>query len=413
MICGSVNRFLGSCCREEASKIMRFISTCNMRPSGTSVASWLLHLRMHPFEDSWSITPFINGRTSACIACVTIMDGSDRSWGECGCNRTYGNDFVRFEAFTRTSGMAVDSKGVPICKIKSGWRLSATIGHFNKCSANSTTAELLNRKFAFCTPAKIGKPIAFAKSDIASSIILWSLFPSTDKRMLPTTIIPRLDSAIRFATSCTASGDPNLIDRAYDFDQTSPIDDQRSKPGTSVNRTPLNLVKELILESPRIGPASGARFSRNWILIWTGPRSSLARCMAWQASESAIDTGISSLGGKISRNQRMYESENVFTWSIAWFAPMARLSYGRSAVKTNKGNPSIPASIMAGYRLATAVPLDVRTAHRLPVPRTNPTARKPAARSSWTLMAWTTPTLERTALAIAATNGVDRDPGQT
>ena len=81
--------------------------------------------------------------------------------------------------------------------------------------------------------------------------------------MLPTTIIPRLDSAIRFATSCTASGDPNLIDRAYDFDQTSPIDDQRSKPGTSVNRTPLNLVKELILESPRIGPASGARFSRN------------------------------------------------------------------------------------------------------------------------------------------------------
>jgi len=101
------------------------------------------------------------------------------------------------------------------------------------------------------------------------------------------------------------------ITSEWDYDHLLPLSDHLLNPAISVQRLVEKHVTEPTRLSPRTGPASGARFARNWMFRWTGPRSSFATETAWFASDSAKDTGTSSLGGAISRKHLMYEPEKT------------------------------------------------------------------------------------------------------
>ena len=69
-------------------------------------------------------------------------------------------------------------------------------------------------------------------------------------------------------------------------------------------------------------------------------------------------------------------------WRIAWFAPQSINSGGLSAVKKTTRSPVNPASINAGYKLATAVPDVTITATGSLVAFASPNAKCPSPRSS-------------------------------
>jgi hypothetical protein len=91
------------------------------------------------------------------------------------------------------------------------------------------------------------------------------------------------------------------------------------------------------------------------------------------AAVAQTRAGAPSPGGDKSTWYRTNEPK-IFVWSIVWFAPLPRDSDGRSAVSNNKGALDSHASTHAGSKFATAVPLDVITAHpALPNPAPFPT----------------------------------------
>ena len=95
-------------------------------------------------------------------------------------------------------------------------------------------------------------------------------------------------------------------------------------------------------------------------------------------------------------------------WSVVWLALVPRSRPGRSAVTASRGTPACAASSIAGWRLATAVPLVHITAARLPV-LDSPSARKPADRSSIRVCSRTSPA--RAAAWTAKDSGALREPG--
>lgn len=90
---------------------------------------------------------------------------------------------------------------------------------------------------------------------------------------------------------------------------------------------------------------------------------------------------------------------------MAWLAPEARSSDGRSPVNNSMGICAMLASTTAGIRLATAVPEEVMIGAGRPVAFANPNAQNPRERSSMqgTIVArgWD---------AIANVSGDDLDP---
>mmetsp|Transcript_7779 Transcript_7779/g.28617 ORF Transcript_7779/g.28617 Transcript_7779/m.28617 type:complete len:224 (+) Transcript_7779:3601-4272(+) len=169
----------------------------------------------------------------------------------------------------------------------------------------------------------------------------------------PMTNNPRLalvisDKAARHASS--SSSVPLNKDKDEDAPTVNGADDcsQRSRPFNAL----------ALSHATRCGP----RGSRNAQFKCTGPglaprkyRSAVAAIVAHARA------GAPSPGGAKSAAKRAYDPK-ILTWSIVWFAPVSRSSYGRSAVSNNKGVELSEASTTAGSKFATAVPLLQMTA---------------------------------------------------
>ncbi len=97
------------------------------------------------------------------------------------------------------------------------------------------------------------------------------------------------------------------------------------------------------------------------------------------------------------------------SWSVVWLASVPRSRSGRSAVTATRGTPACAASSIAGWRLATAVPLVQTTAAGDPT-LVSPSARNAAERSSMRVCSRSTPA---SAASYAANDsGALREPGR-
>ena len=147
--------------------------------------------------------------------------------------------------------------------------------------------------------------------------------------------------------------------------------------------------------------------SRNGQFICTAPHGTVwARFQASAAVESTTRASTASVGQPRSTLHRA-NPPSTSRCGIAWFAPHARSSGGRSAVSRSIGIPLAHASTAAGRRLATAVPLVVITGAAQPVAFAMPSAWNAAPRSS------SATTTSRPLACAARASGVLREPGQT